>query len=221
METGDSFVMFAAPELSEHAVLAIDTALGTSVALGIDQRVFECASDDPRGHTERIGELIAAVFAEAGATPAQVTAVVSGVGPGPFTGLRVGMAAAQTFAAARNVPLFSLCSHDAVALAALETGAAGTVRVVQDARRREFFVSEYSGLDWAGVPVRSAGPFLVAQTDWREQPGDVLPTTIPAGALVQLAARKLASGGQFEADHAMYLRAPDVQQPGPPKRVVG
>lgn len=209
-------------EPQDGAVLAIDTALGTSVALSTgDGRIVELTSEDPRGHIERIGELIAAVFADAGVSPEQVTAVVMGVGPGPFTGLRVGMAAAQAFAVGRGVPLLPLCSHDAVALAALDgAGAQAGVRVVQDAKRRELFITEYSGLDWAGVPERSADPHLIARADLVSQQNDVVPAVVPARALIQLAARKLAGGGAFESERAMYLRAPDVKEPSAPKRVV-
>lgn len=209
-------------EPRSDVMLAIDTALGTSVALSTPGgRIFELVSEDPRGHIERIGELIAAVFDQANISPSQVTAVVMGVGPGPFTGLRVGMAAAQAFAVGRGVPLLPLCSHDGVALATLdEAGAQSGVRVVQDAKRRELFITEYSGLDWSGVPVRSADPHLIARADLVSQPNDVVPTVVPARALIQLAARKLAVDGAFESERAMYLRAPDVKEPSAPKRVV-
>lgn len=207
-------------ELGDRALLAIDTALGTSVALGIGGRVVEASSDDARGHTEVIGRLIARVFELAGARPSAVTGVVVGVGPGPFTGLRVGIAAAHAFAAGRDAPLLPLQGHEAVALAALDAGAAAPgLRVIQDAKRREYFVTEYSGLDWAGVPVRSAGPSLVAQASYVADVRELRPERIPAARLVQLAARRLAAGRGFEPDRALYLRRPDVLPPTRPKRV--
>jgi tRNA threonylcarbamoyl adenosine modification protein YeaZ len=207
------------PEAPGGPVLAIDTALGTSVALGVAGRVFEAVSDDHRSHAEAIGSLIARVFELSGASPREVTGVVAGVGPGPFTGLRVGIAAAHAFAAARGVPLLPLQGHEAVALAVFESGAAGPLRVVQDARRRELFVTEFSGLDEAGLPVRSADPHLVARADHEASPREVWPERIPAARLVQLVARRLAAGRGFEPDRALYLRAPDVRSPGAPKRV--
>lgn len=207
-------------EPGEHGLLAIDTALGTSVALGAGGRIFEVASDDARGHTEVIGELIARVFALADVDPVEITGVVVGVGPGPFTGLRVGIAAAQAFAIGRGVPLLPLQGHEAVALAVLESGAAAPrLRVVQDAKRRELFVTEFGALDWAGVPVRSAAPALELRAEHAPSPDDVWPERIPAARLVQLAARRLAAGHGFEPDRALYLRAPDVKPAAAPKRV--
>jgi tRNA threonylcarbamoyl adenosine modification protein YeaZ len=197
-----------APELGDRVLLAIDTAIGTSVALGASGRVVEISSDDPRGHAEAIGGLLAEAFRLSGVSPAAMTGVVAGIGPGPFTGLRVGIAAAHAFAVARRAPLLPLQGHEAVALDAFE-----------GARRRELFVTEFSDLDWAGIPVRSAGPGLVARADYEAVPNEVWPERIPTATLVRLAARRLAAGRDFESDRAVYLRAPDVKQPGAPKRV--
>ncbi|WP_166328072.1 tRNA (adenosine(37)-N6)-threonylcarbamoyltransferase complex dimerization subunit type 1 TsaB [Leucobacter coleopterorum] len=202
-----------------RGILAIDTALGTSVAFGAGGQVFEASSDDALGHAERIGSLISQVLNDAGVGPDAVSTVVAGIGPGPFTGLRVGIAAAHAFALGRGVPLLPLQGHEAVALEVLEQGAAAGVRVVQDARRRELFVTEYSGLDWAGVPVRSGDPHLVPRAEYVGVPHEVWPERIPATRLVELAARRLAAGHGFEPNQALYLRAPDVKQPGAPKRV--
>ncbi|MBN9613671.1 MAG: hypothetical protein J0H64_09495, partial [Actinobacteria bacterium] len=62
----------AAPEVGAQVLLAIDTALGTSVALGVGDAVFEASSDEPRGHTEAIGGLISRVFELAEVTPRAV-----------------------------------------------------------------------------------------------------------------------------------------------------
>lgn len=212
-----------APELGERVLLAIDTALGTSVALCAGGRIFESVSDDSRGHAEAIGELLSRVFEMSGARSADVQGVVAGVGPGPFTGLRVGIAAAHAFAAGRGLPVLPLQGHEAVALAALADGAAPAVRVVQDAKRRELFVTEFSGLDWAEIPVRSADPRLVARVDHPalpRVPHEVWPERIPVARLVQLASRRLAAGRSFEPDRALYLRAPDVLPAAAPKRVI-
>lgn len=208
-----------APEVSGGVLLAIDTALGTSVALGANGRIVEASSDDPLRHAEALGGMLQQVFEASGVAPDAVTGVVVGIGPGPFTGLRVGIAAAQAFALGRGVPLLPLQGHEAVALAVLEQGAAAGVRIVQDAKRRELFVTEYRGLDWAGVPERSVDPHLVTRVELQEGPSDIWPERIPAARLVQLAARRLAAGHGFEGEQAVYLRAPDVAQPSAPKRV--
>ena len=99
------------------------------------------------------------------------------MGPGPFTGLRVGIAAARAFALGRGVPVVPVVSHDAVALELLlhnALTAAGigrrrrrrgrTFAVVTDARRREFAYTVYRGIDDDGLPIRAAEPALVPGT---------------------------------------------------------
>lgn len=210
---------FGAAELGDHTLLAIDTALGTSVALGHAGRIFEVSSDDSRGHAEAIGGLIARVFEFAEVSPRQVTGVVAGIGPGPFTGLRVGIAAAHAFAAGRGVPLLPLQGHEAVALPMLESGAVRSLRVLQDAKRRELFVTEYEGHTRHSLPQRTADPRIEAREVLLSDAADVWPERIPAGRLVQLAARRLGSKVPFEEDRALYLRSPDVKPAGPIKRV--
>lgn len=87
-------------ELGDQVILAIDTALGTSVAIGAKGVIHEVSSDDQRGHAEVIGELIERCLDVSGVSPNRVTTVVAGRGPGPFTGLRIGLAAASAFATA-------------------------------------------------------------------------------------------------------------------------
>lgn len=208
-----------APELSGRCLLAIDTSIGTSVALGCDGKIWSVASENPRGHAEAIGPLLALVFSESGVPSNRVDGVIAGMGPGPFTGLRVGIAAAQAFAAGRDVPLHGLQSHEAVALTVLEQGAAAGARVVTDARRKELFVSDFAGLNWAGIPELTDGPRLVARDGYEAAPGESWPVTIDAAALVKLAARRIAAGIEFAGDQALYLREPDVAKPTAQKRV--
>ena len=73
-------------------------------------------SRDPRGHAEVIGSLLEQALAEASVAPSDITHVAAGMGPGPFTGLRVGIAAARAFALGRGIPVVPVVSHDAVAL---------------------------------------------------------------------------------------------------------
>lgn len=205
-------------------LLAIDTSAGTSVAVvdpASGRVLAERSTDDSRRHAEVIGPFLAEVLAEAGVTSADVTGVVAGTGPGPFTGLRVGIAAARTFAAARGVPLLPLVSHDAIA-ADLQRH---PVVVLTDARRREVY---WSAHDETGT--RVAGPGLAKPADLDEAirasrpeavdwPRETV-TTVPAGRLGSLAADRLASGAPFADDTPLYLRDPDVTVPGAPKRVV-
>ncbi len=208
-----------------RVLLAIDTSAGTSVAVvdpATGRAVAERSTDDSRRHAEVVGPFLAEVLTEAGITGADVTGVVAGTGPGPFTGLRVGIAAARTFAAARGVPVLPLVSHDAVAA---DQAADGPFVVLTDARRREVYWSAY---DQTGT--RVAGPGLAKPADLDEAIRASRPdavgwdrvtvATIPAWRLGALAADRLASGAPFADDTALYLRDPDVTMPGAPKRVV-
>ena len=104
-------------------LLAIDTSAGTSVAV-VDRDagvLAERVVATPAGHAEVIGTLIAAVPAQA-VEPGLAVGVVVGMGPGPFTGLRVGIAAARAFAFGAGVPVVPIVSHDAIAFGARPRG---------------------------------------------------------------------------------------------------
>ncbi|MBJ7290647.1 tRNA (adenosine(37)-N6)-threonylcarbamoyltransferase complex dimerization subunit type 1 TsaB, partial [Williamsia sp.] len=127
-------------------VLTVDTStptVTTGVAevtpgRGIDVRA-ERRVETPRGHAEILTTLILECLAEAGAARSDLDTVVVGCGPGPFTGLRVGMATAAGFADALAIPLHGVCSLDAIR----SDAHAGRVLVVTDARRREVYWALY------------------------------------------------------------------------------
>lgn len=205
-------------------LLAIDTSAGTAVAaVSADGRVLaQRATADTRRHAEVIGPFLHDVLTEARAVVGdeELTGVVAGIGPGPFTGLRVGIAAAHTVALARAVPLLPLPSHDAVALHLTEDGvAAGRFCVVTDARRREVAVTEYSAS--LPVPTVLAPARLEPRITYAAPAGVVVyeVTEIPAAHLAHVAAARLAAGHTFPAPQPLYLRAPDVTPSAGPKRV--
>ena len=125
-------------------VLAIDTATPavTAGVLRVDgdavQVLAEQVTVDPRAHAERLTPNIVDAIADAGVSVDQLDAVVVGCGPGPFTGLRVGMATAAAFGHALGVAVRGVCSLDAIAV-----GTTGDVLVVTDARRREVYWARY------------------------------------------------------------------------------
>ena len=213
-------------------LLAIDTSTGTSVALVDPDRgvLAEHTVVDTRRHAEVIGTLIERVFAETGIAPGELSGVVAGMGPGPFTGLRVGIAAARAFALGIDRPVLPVASHDAVAFAAAQAGTARPLLVVTDARRRELAWSSYDLPDADGLPVRLAGPALILAAELGEAgpPSAGLPNDfvridaaeIPAGALGLVAAARRARGEGSGAAEPLYLRAPDVTL-STPKRVTG
>ena len=151
-------------------LLALDTSAVASAALlttGADGgRVLAArAAHDPRRHAEVLQPMVVDVLAEAGAGRRDVTAVVVGVGPGPYTGLRVGMAAALTLGAALDVPVHGVCSLDAVARAtadALGDGLPDVLGVATDARRREVYWATYAT---TGGLRRTGGPDVGAAAD--------------------------------------------------------
>lgn len=197
-------------------ILAVDTSLGTAVAVvDLDGTVWaNAASENHLGHAEVIGTLIDEALREAG--DPIITHVAAGMGPGPFTGLRIGIAAARTFALAREAVLVPVVSHDAIALEKLDADPSARFVVHTDARRRELAWSTYAGLDENGLPVRTEGPALVLAADaaaahegWDVEFVDTL-----SGAWMGiLAARAIAAGQTIGPDDALYLRSPDVAAP--------
>ncbi|MGH1549390.1 tRNA (adenosine(37)-N6)-threonylcarbamoyltransferase complex dimerization subunit type 1 TsaB [Leifsonia poae] len=203
-------------------LLAIDTSAGTSVAVvDLDAGVIsEVIETDTMRHAEVIGTLIDEALRVAGVEVRALSGVVAGMGPGPFTGLRVGIAAAKAFAIGAGKPLVPVVSHDAVAYDQYAAGATGPLLVVTDARRRERYWTAYAGADDLGLPIRLDGPGL-AKPD--ELPHPEVPRietdVVPAGRLGMLAELRYANRLPMDADDALYLRSPDVTLSAGPKRV--
>lgn len=120
-------------------ILAVDTST-PQVTAGIvrdGETVAEKLHLDARAHNEVLVPLIQQCLTDSGVAAAELDAVVVGCGPGPFTGLRVGMATAASFADALGIPCYGICSLDALA------GGVGDELVVTDARRREVYFAAY------------------------------------------------------------------------------
>ena len=202
-------------------ILAVDTSLGTAVAL-IDAdgaRRAEASAADPLGHAEVIGDLLVEAMQEAGA--GAVTHVVAGMGPGPFTGLRIGIAAARAFALGRGIPVIPVPSHLAAALTALETET-GPFAIVTDARRREVAITVFDGLDEDGIPRVVAETILVRAVDADAHLDGIRRidvATLSAPDLARVGARALAAGRTLAGEEPLYMRTPDVTLPGAPKKV--
>jgi tRNA threonylcarbamoyl adenosine modification protein YeaZ len=221
-------------------LLAIDTATSAiTVALHDGDAVLaESTTLDARRHGEYLAPGITTVLAQAGRVAAEVTAVVAGTGPGPFTGLRIGLVTARTFAFARGIPVFGVCSLDALAHQAWLEDAADlgpSCVVATDARRKEVYWARYDltagGVlrrgeplvakaetiadEVRGLPVIGRGAVLYADRFDRR----VGPLDVSAGALADLAARRMAAGETLPAAEPMYLRRPDAMPP-PPRKLV-
>ncbi|WP_168626238.1 tRNA (adenosine(37)-N6)-threonylcarbamoyltransferase complex dimerization subunit type 1 TsaB [Cryobacterium sp. BB307] len=202
-------------------LLAIDTSAGSSVAI-VDRDAGVLAQrsvEDTRKHAEVIGDLIRECLAESGIATSALSGVAVGMGPGPFTGLRVGIAAAATFAFAAGKPVVRVVSHDAVAFGWYADGNTGALLVTTDARRREVYWSEFSGADDVGLPVRAAGP-AIAKPDELTTGAHRLDTHWVSAASVGLLAERIYQHGRdFAAPEPVYLRSPDVTLSAGPKRV--
>ena len=141
--------------------LCIDTSAGTTVAvLQAGQVLSEVHFDENMKHAERIGDAIGQALSAAEIKPGQVTNVVAGRGPAPFTGLRIGIAAAVMFAEGCGAKLWGVTSLDAIARAAFDRHKQSAIPllVTADARRSEVYWALYSGLSESGAPVMIEGP---------------------------------------------------------------
>ena len=139
-------------------VMGFDTATpAVSVAVHDGERVVsEAFSADGRRHGELLAPMIAKVMADAGASRADLTAVAVGVGPGPYTGLRVGVVTARVLGSVLGIPVYGVCSLDVIAAAtAAQARPGGQFLVATDARRKEVYWARY---DAAGA--RLAGPLV-------------------------------------------------------------
>ena len=207
-------------------LLAFDTATPhVTVALHDgDSVVATYDSEESMRHGEMLAPGIERVLGEAGATARDLTGIAVGVGPGPFTGLRVGLVTARTLALVREVPVHGVCSLDILAAEAMDQGLEEFV-VATDARRKEVYLASYVGgrrVDGPQVlkPEDAATEVLVVGRGGSLYPEDFPNTTGPehpsAGVLCDVVLRR-----RFEivGPEPLYLRRPDAAEPGKPKRV--
>ncbi|MEU1535141.1 tRNA (adenosine(37)-N6)-threonylcarbamoyltransferase complex dimerization subunit type 1 TsaB [Streptomyces fagopyri] len=204
-------------------LLALDTATpAVTVALHDGTSVIASSSQvDARRHGELLLPAVDRVLTEAGLRLDAVTGIVVGVGPGPYTGLRVGLMTADTFGLALGVPVHGLCTLDGLAYAA---DLDGPFVVATDARRKEVYWARYADsrtrvsepavdrpgdLALDGLPAVGAGALLYPDTF----PDARAPEQVSAAALASLAAERLAAGEELEPPRPLYLRRPDAQVP--------
>ncbi|MDQ0663550.1 tRNA threonylcarbamoyladenosine biosynthesis protein TsaB [Arthrobacter ulcerisalmonis] len=221
-------------------ILAIDTSAVASAALVSDTApegvVASFSTEDTRSHAEVLAPGIHGMLASAGVTGQDVDALVAGVGPGPFTGLRSGIATARALAFAWGKPLHGLMSLDAVALEVAEsTAAVSEFLVVTDARRKEVYWARYS-LDDGQLPLLEDGPHVGFAADLPDLPAFGAGAGLYAGVLQahpefaweqpdalylgQFALARLAAGHDLLDSTPLYLRESDAQVPGPRKRAL-
>ncbi|MEV5989468.1 tRNA (adenosine(37)-N6)-threonylcarbamoyltransferase complex dimerization subunit type 1 TsaB [Streptomyces sp. NPDC052051] len=206
-------------------LLALDTATpAVTVALHDGTSVVASSSQvDARRHGELLLPAVDRVLAEADTRLDAVTAVVVGVGPGPYTGLRVGLMTADAFGLALGVPVYGVCTLDALAYA---SGLDEPFVVATDARRKEVYWARYDNARTrvtepavdrpaeiadtvAGLPAVGAGALLYPDTFTQARE----PEHVSAAALASLAAERIGAGEELPAPRPLYLRRPDAQVP--------
>jgi tRNA threonylcarbamoyl adenosine modification protein YeaZ len=212
-------------------VLALDTATSAVTAgllrlpaAGSPEVLAERVTVNARAHGELLMPSVCEVLATAGVSIRDLDVVVCGVGPGPFTGLRVGMVTAAALADALSVPVYPVCSLDAIAWRA---GGGSPLLVLTDARRREVYWARYdeSGARVDGPHVNRALEVPLAGVSRVAGAGGVLGLPVvpplypdPAG-LVAMVAASVRAQALPDPLTPLYLRRPDALEPGPPKRV--
>lgn len=217
-------------------VLALDTATSAVTAgllrlpaTGPPEVLAERVTVNARAHGELLMPSVCQVLASAGVSLRDLDAVVCGAGPGPFTGLRVGMVTAAALGDALSVPVYPVCSLDAIAYRA---GAGSPLLVITDARRREVYWARYDSsgarvdgphvnrpddLPLAGVSRVAGGAAalgLPVANPYHSEPCHPDPA-----ALVAVAAPALRARATPAPLTPLYLRRPDAVEPGPAKRV--
>ncbi len=207
-------------------LLGLDTATAAvSVALSTATGEILAVSNllAARGHGEWLGPAIVHVLAESGVRRDQLTGVAVGVGPGPFTSLRVGLVTATVLGHVLSVPVHGVCTLDAIALAA---GRADTFRVVTDARRREVYWATYDGVTRVDGPHVSrpgdiVGDLPAVGAGARLYPGSFAVADEPLDASAAAVCGWVTGGLPVLEPVPLYLRRPDADEPGARKKVLG
>ncbi|OUM40003.1 tRNA (adenosine(37)-N6)-threonylcarbamoyltransferase complex dimerization subunit type 1 TsaB [Arthrobacter sedimenti] len=227
-------------------LLALDTSAAATVALlRDDDIVARFGSADTRSHAEVLAPAVQRILADAGVAGADLDAVVAGVGPGPFTGLRAGLVTARTLAFVWGVPLHGVMSLDALAFDAAASGtlpAGSDFLVGTDARRGEVYWAAYrspSGdteqreqpelpelLDGphvgpaAGLPkgLPLVGRAAGLYPDNVDAVGGFASADPDAASLGRVARLRLLAGEALQDTSPLYLRESDAKVPGPRKR---
>ena len=166
--------------------LAIDTSTSRTIVAIIEDGVvlFEEFHDGATDHGRALGELVS----EALRSHRVIDRVVVGMGPGPFTGLRVGISFARSFALARAIPVIGVCSLDAIDVDSSD------YTVAIDARRNEIYWARYKD------GVRIEGPFVNKPAEVDGYITDIYPSM-----------KQLCICAQSQdVTEPMYLRRPDA-----------
>lgn len=221
-------------------VLALDTATPAVTAGLVEVRQLSGAAQvhvlarrvtvDARAHSELLMAHVMDCLQAAQRRVSDLEAIVVGEGPGPYTGLRVGLATAAALGDALQVPVHGVCSLDAIALEPWPQVSGNELVVVTDARRREVYAARYRRIPDSCEVGRVCGPVVCRPAEVEVRGAAVIagigapfgafdvvaPECSPTpAALVRCAVRDLVSGTVAEAAQPRYLRRPDAVEPTP------
>jgi len=193
-------------------IIAIDTSTElSSIALLDSGTVISQASHtDARGHVEAIGTLFAELELDRNALP---DLIACGVGPGPYTGLRVGIAFAQGLSAAWSVPVVGVCSLDALANSIIRQGLVGPEGefiAATDARRKELYWAKFDG---SGKRISGPSVDLIEVVEAFAREADIPLLTHVLPHAIDIAACA-ARGDRLDVT-PMYLREADAKPSAP------
>ena len=220
-------------------ILALDTATRSVVVGVVELSDPDGPSSGVRGarevssgnrHAETLGELIPEVLQAAGVTMAHLSAVVVGLGPGPFTGLRVGVVTAAALGDALEISAYGVCTHDAIAASYLARAAAQPVperlAVVTDARRHECYWATYDAsgnrlsgpsvarpTDVLAGPVWRSGALVIGDPAFSEALGTTVLSAQPDPRGLVRSATGMFAGEPPGPLEPLYLRRPDATPP--------
>lgn len=228
-----------------QAILAIDTAMnGCSAGLRLaDGRVFTETQTMGRGQSEVLVPMIGRVLQQAGRKYDQVGAVVATVGPGAFTGMRIGLSTAKALALALDIPVFGITTLQALALQYAQENSPDTeIIVLVDTKREDFYaqifaasgtaVSEPRAIAAEDVALLGLGKHVIFIGDgvarfrglaepsekWVfEEKYQLVSPAVMAGVLASQGAESPLLHRQVSP---VYLRPPDVSTPKKPQRVI-
>ncbi len=223
LDTATPAVTAGLVELGQAAT-GVDTRESADTSVSTGPRTLAARVHvDARAHAEVLTPQILDCLAEVGCARTDISAIVVGVGPGPFTGLRVGMATAAAFGDALGIPVYGVCSLDGIAAdCAPDLASDAELLVVTDARRREVYSARYrdrgarrvagpqvgkpGGLDLGAADVIAGS---ASHVDLFDLPVLPVETPSPAG-LVRVAAPAIMARATPEPLVPLYLRRPDA-----------
>ena len=221
-------------------ILVVDTATPavTAALASVDESGVTLGparvTVNPRAHGELLSPAIQSVLAEAQLNPSDLAAIVAGVGPGPYTGLRVGLVTATAMGQALGIPAYGVCSLDGIGAATSEPG---RLLVATDARRREIYWRVYEASNPLTEPAvdqpaevatqlselgvtRAAGDGALRYAEVLGIPVADQPRYPDPAALARVAAERVLTAAPSEPLTPLYLRRPDAALPGARKPVL-